>query len=126
MVLGLEKNRTYIIDGVLITNLEQPSGAIFQQIGFTAPAGATLRITYRDNPGLFFSPVDHLGVIDTSATPAQYQIADGGGRRPIAIVGTIEMGSISGDLVLQWGHHSQAGTATTTVEAGSFLRADQI
>ena len=125
LVIPLTKNKTYIIDGAILIDF---TGTGDQRIAFTSPAGSTIDLTYIDSKGVVVDTATGSGVLEISGAEAQYIVGTNLRRRPILISGTIEMGSTSGDLTFQWGHYKSSGddAATTTVEAGSFLRADQI
>mgnify|MGYP003393593131 CR=1 FL=1 len=121
LVLSLEKNKTYVIDGAIIMDFVGTGG---QRIAFSAPAGATIDLSYLDSKGVVVDATNGSGILEISGGEAEYGVGTSL-RRPILISGTIERGSTSGDLTFQWGHFASE-VSTTTVEAGSFLRADQI
>ena len=119
LVLPLSKNRTYIIDGVVYIDYIANGEPNAQKIAFTVPVGSVMKIGYSDSHNQISD------ILDTSGEIHAYTNSNTSNRRAVIVKGIVRTGNQDGNLTFQWSHES-VGDALTTVEAGSFLRADQI
>lgn len=113
--LTLKANRTYVVDGdIFVFNT---GGGCF--IALTVPEGAIMALEYR--------PTEGPRVLKVSGQESQRLscVAELNESDAIFINGTIKMGTQDGNLKLQW-RSDLNSPGTTTVEMGSFLRADEI
>jgi hypothetical protein len=111
--LPLQKNQTYIIDGAIFIS----ETTEFCQIAFTFPQDAVVKLGLTE----MFSGAES-NIITTSGEGADHCDPIPAGL--ITVSGTVEMGNTDGDLQLQWS--APLPDTTTTIQQGSFLRADRM
>jgi hypothetical protein len=115
--LSLAANKSYIIDGVVFASSTSSNKDI--AIGFFVPTGAEIMLGYTDN-----KDVSDM-VLSSGATSSAIMVIGNSKPTTVHIRGTVKTGASSGDFVLKWAQ-SSAGTATTSVAKGSYLRAEEI
>ena len=125
--VSLAKNTTYITDGVLFLQNSigiLGGGVVYDVVAITVPSAAIMKIGYSDDSNV---QNQDGGVLDMSGqgglvyNPASV-------RKSVHIHGSVTTGNTDGEIRLQWGHNTQDEnvSATSTVEAGSFLRVEKV
>ncbi len=115
LVLTLEANRQYIVDGILFVS----AGSILPdlKIAIAPPSGSTLAIGYLNDVS--------RGVLSGGTTSSNIPLPAGSTKIPVHFSGTVVTGATGGDAVLQWAQNTSNANATT-IHTGSFIRAEEI
>jgi hypothetical protein len=112
--LSLGANQTYIVDGELFVTASSSADIVIE---FTAPSGATLSLGYQSGAS--------AGVLTEGVASPRIVIPTPNVSSPIHISGTVTTGGTVGNLQLKWAQ-ATAASGGTAVQAGGYLRADQI
>lgn len=121
LVIPLQANETYIIEAFIFMIASGPSPDC--KIGFTLPAGATMILGYHSNYGDNNTNMAS-DILISSGTASTLIPSNGTGKEvPIFISGSVVVGATSGNLQFQWAQNSNHNTQSTTIKAGSHVRA---
>jgi len=121
LVIPLVKNRTYIIEGSLF--ISTSSQGVGCKINFTIPVGATLDLGLSEassNGGIGMTLTEN-GPLLTDSLDCNEET---GLPSYVHLNGTVKMGNTDGNLQLQTA--SRLSGESTTVQEGSWLRADKL
>ncbi len=110
LVLPLQQNRSYIIDGTIISSA---SSTGFCQGAFTFPQGAVAALTVTSQAA---------GPIVTRTSGEAIEIGCDTTTTSVHVIGSVQMGAQGGDLQFQFASDGPQ----FTVERGSILRADKL
>lgn len=116
LIVTLEANKEYIIDGVIFAASTSNTPDI--KIAFTIPTGATMDMGFIGASSAF----GHAELLESSGTESDTIPIVQNVPTVINVHGAVKVGSTAGDLTLQWAQAQSNGTATT-VKEGSYLRA---
>lgn len=124
LFLTLARNKTYAIDGVIfVQTVREPGGQYTARYSFTASPATSFRMSAN-------SSVDGVmgDSVMTNVIGAEIDYSSGSPKiRAIHVSGTVQTGNQPDEFRFRWGQDDVGvDTATTTVQAGSFLRAEQI
>jgi hypothetical protein len=114
LALAVNANNTYILDGELFATASSTGDLT---IDFDAPSGSFLVVGYQSG--------NYQGVITSGVTSSRIVIPVANTAVPIHIAGVAIVGGTDGNVQLKWAQAS-AVSSGTAIQAGSFLRADQL
>ncbi|MCR4283790.1 MAG: hypothetical protein NUV64_00525 [Parcubacteria group bacterium] len=115
----ISANTSYIIDGVIFASADSVAPDIKIGFALSSPLGTIIDLAYvADDSG-------DAGVFESSGGESPEITLKAGGKEIIQIIGTVKTGSSGSTLQLQWAQNNSS-SASTTVQAGSYLRAEAI
>lgn len=115
LALVLASNKTYILDGVIFVSSTSATPDI--KIGFSAPSGSILTISYTNDQS--------RGFLSAGDTSPSIPIPGSSTIIPVHFSGTIAVSGTPGDVILRWSQNS-SNNNPTTIHIGSYIRAEEI
>ncbi|PIR69965.1 MAG: hypothetical protein COU47_00845 [Candidatus Niyogibacteria bacterium CG10_big_fil_rev_8_21_14_0_10_46_36] len=121
-LIDLEAGKTYIVSGAIFASTTAAAPDL--KIAFNIPAGAVADIGFVSTSGSLSNSDILQGTGSADITSDRIALAKDTDSM-IAINGTIQMGSVDGDVIFKWAQ-AQSNAAALSVIQGSYLLANEI
>jgi hypothetical protein len=124
LVVSVDSNRTYRIEGVLYARSNMNS--IDLKLALDIPANATIKVRYFAHTNSFIPRGGGFLTADATSSGTVDLVANTGTDVAVEFEGVVITGNTNGSVQVQWAQNANAASSTLTVETNSFMEVKRV